>query len=1118
VSPHHVRVQPLLCACKCVEFCRSIAAISLGMTLLGMSAHIPGLSTFVTNLIRRGATLSGLPTTSIASKAMPWWYLMLYGDAAKPAALATLSSTKEEGNTPVQEYAQSIDQAIQEISVPPALVGKTFGVVARAAYMRHGVTMIGATVPVNDDITSLVAGLPKTYRLVLFPCDIVLQHGMKLYGITHDVEAIERFRVENGGLVKSAFSRALETVGSAFIIGHGVNSQQTTHHVQNMRDPHEIDMTPVAEMGSPVWNTQPSHTVPVGMNGNEQYRHNHVASSDLNMPWCFTEVDELQAANEALAHKLHLDGMSHIPSFNRFGERTVEACASCNRHTTQPHSSLLLRGVGMCMLGDVTPAEQHGSVLPAVVAPAASTVTISSSDFSFDQPGSAGEAAVGSEASPEHPEVDPSAPKQSPASTIVFPSASPFASRPLVVPRRTSLGDDGLGGIDDTDDISGPNGPLSTSAPHFSQSSGIAITARAAARANVNALAVRLALPVTAVSDVESMAADALDSLATAQRKGHILVCGVSDNIGYLLRALATLNTQLNAPAARSGLIPAPLATEHVEGDQYDLNPEDVVVLAAAKPTDAAANAMYQGSSVLLNKVTFIVGNPAEASDLLKAGVMTARAAIILTASKPTASADGSDNLSDDTDAIVTSSIIGKLNPGLHIVTEILHGSHAPFLRPYGNSLNDAARGALIAILEEREASRQRGKVEDAIKRLALERDIKASAADFAAVTQGSSRVDILLGKLYKQQARLRAAMTGTLVFRPPPAITFMVNAGVAGTLASKTDFAPAFSQRNYSSAVASTGFGAGTPSINTGIASAVAALDAQRPTTTGGFEQELEQLAESGLSNSAIVDVLVGVKEDFGTAAAANDGAAFSMGGGGPGGGQSQGSGATNDLFASPAFASGRVFSMNTMDSIICEALFEPYIINVLKQLVRAARKHRFVAIPVSEAVIMTRLAMPGCPYGPGSVTSSAISGMRDHYMTSLAHKIVNASRGRKTDEERSHEAWMDAPVTTYGHIFEALLRGWHLMAIGMYRRVNPASGLNANPQTTAALQLAAGPPSVNGNFVYNRALVSYVFTNPPPSTELAEHDLIYIMLPESVVSSSGFTDAKTGESGDDV
>ena len=69
---------------------------------------------------------------------------------------------------------------------------------------------------------------------------------------------------------------------------------------------------------------------------------------------------------------------------------------------------------------------------------------------------------------------------------------------------------------------------------------------------------------------------------------------------------------------------------------------------------------------------------------------MTARAAVILTSSKPAASADGSDNLSDDTDAIVTASTIYKLNPSLHLITELLHGVHAPFLRPTGATLNDA--------------------------------------------------------------------------------------------------------------------------------------------------------------------------------------------------------------------------------------------------------------------------------------------------------------------------------------------------------------------------------------------------------------------------------------------
>ena len=91
-------------------------------------------------------------------------------------------------------------------------------------------------------------------------------------------------------------------------------------------------------------------------------------------------------------------------------------------------------------------------------------------------------------------------------------------------------------------------------------------------------------------------------------------------------------------------------------------------VLAPAKPSDAAVNAVYAGSSALLSRVSFIAGSPSEAADLLRAGALTARSAVILSASKASASADGSDNLNDDTDVIVATATLYKLNPELHVV------------------------------------------------------------------------------------------------------------------------------------------------------------------------------------------------------------------------------------------------------------------------------------------------------------------------------------------------------------------------------------------------------------------------------------------------------------------
>lgn len=611
------------------------------MTVLGLGARIPGLPTFVTNLIRRGTALAGMPKNVVAAKALPWWYLMLYGDTAKAAALATVQGpaegTRMNGRTPIEEYSASIDQTLSEMDVTPGLVGRTFGAVARLAFLRYGVSVIAATVPINDDVTALVPGLPKTYRTFLFPADTTLQFGMKLYCITHRAEMLERFRVETGGPTRTALEKALETMQSAFVIGQGAAAAARTAE-RNRALAEERDMGAEAAAAGPreaagAGTTGASGWVAGGQvtlfASNANYNHNMAAITDLAVPWCFVEADEIAAAESALLHKLHLDRIPahmHIPAFNRAGHRTAGSCESCSRAATAPHAISLLTGDGVVTLPHVaTAAVAHPSRSTSVAATAAAPApapapTVSSDEFSFDAPapapaplppaaaveegaasadGAGGAVAVGPTSATPASSVtaNPLAVAAAAPVAVVAPAAvavDPLSTRPIVVPRRVSLGDDGLGGMDDTDDVSGPDGPLLTVAPHFSATTGIAATARAAARANTNALAVRLALPVTAVSDVESMAADALDAMASAKYSGHVLICGVSDSMGYLLRAVAAMVSRSAAdsaatPAAGSG------SDASEEGDQYSFKATDIVVLAQSKPADAAMNAMYPG-------------------------------------------------------------------------------------------------------------------------------------------------------------------------------------------------------------------------------------------------------------------------------------------------------------------------------------------------------------------------------------------------------------------------------------------------------------------------------------------------------------------------------------------
>ena len=46
----------------------------------------------------------------------------------------------------------------------PGLVGRSFAAAARVAFLRHSVTLVAASVPVNDDVAALVPGLPQGER------------------------------------------------------------------------------------------------------------------------------------------------------------------------------------------------------------------------------------------------------------------------------------------------------------------------------------------------------------------------------------------------------------------------------------------------------------------------------------------------------------------------------------------------------------------------------------------------------------------------------------------------------------------------------------------------------------------------------------------------------------------------------------------------------------------------------------------------------------------------------------------------------------------------------------------------------------------------------------------
>lgn len=1017
----------------------------------------------------------------------------------------------------------SVEQSIFEMPVTPLLVGRTFGAVARMAYLRYRITCIGATVPLNADLDQLVPGLPRTYKTHIFPVDTILSTGMKIFVIAAGDDVVERFRVATGGETQSVLSQALEIAGSAFQVGHGAHAAVLAD--SNVREADVTGQEALADAeaagGASGWFA--AHTAPAPGVA-EVYRHNASGVLDLNVPWCFHELEEIDAAERAFIHKLHLDAAAQqlnaalpIPVFNRFGQRSTEAheCPACGKPTTSPMSLDILHGHGIAVAGGDVHMPDHGApAAPVDAHTGASHHKNAADDFAESvfgpDPTPAPAPALHVAPSAASHEHDNSPLTNEAAATVDTSTVSvptPVVSAIVahteledVRPRTRSIGDDGLGGNDDTDDIVGVNGPLHTIPPSLGVG-GIGATARAAARATVNSLAVRLALPSTAVTDVEALAADALGGTHTY--RAHVLVCGVNDALGYLIRAVASMigsggraaaGTVSDTPAS------AVTATGDVEGAQYSFRPDEIVILAPAKPADAAMNALYPGSSALLSRCTFLTGNPSEAQDLIRAGVMSARAAVVLNGSKASSSADGSDNLSDDTDAIVTTATIVKLNPALYVITELLHGTHAPFVKPTGATLNDAQRGAFIYILEEREANRQRAKLDAAIRRLSAENEIRSAgstaittvdANDEASMAAWKTRV--LLLKLQKQQARLRAMMAGSAF-----GLGFVRALDPASTTSAASSRSPAIMRAPSSEAM-------GAGAAGGALANAAAQLDS---TGGGGVgDADLDVMTDSGLSASAIVDVIVGVREEFGASAAANDGASFSMGAGASGaGGSSKGSGATNDLFGTPAWAAGRVFTGNTLDSVVLETFFSSCVVGVTKQLLRAARKQRMLALPMTEALTLAQLsimAAGGPSAGHDMSTYGVVARTRAAYLAGLSRRVTAARTGGPRDAADA------PPVDNYGQLYDHLIRTWRLLPLGMYRRVHPAKGLRVSAATVAALQFAAGPPTPGDAFIINRALVSYVFANPPPNTPLGEHDLVYVLLPEEAEIGAGFASA---------
>jgi hypothetical protein len=209
---------------------RAVGATSLGMTLLGLSTRLPGFSTLVTNLVRRGAVVKsvrGLHYSTgalgvmqsaadvLKNSANSGWQAFLYGAASSgpPSGRDIDPRTgRVISRTPMEEYGLSMESGIHEVEAPPGVHGHTFSAAARAAFLRHGITLLGAAIPINSALSALYPGLPRTYRVSLFPASLVLGEGIRLYVLGAGAEASERWRVDSGGFSKGAVAERVDAV------------------------------------------------------------------------------------------------------------------------------------------------------------------------------------------------------------------------------------------------------------------------------------------------------------------------------------------------------------------------------------------------------------------------------------------------------------------------------------------------------------------------------------------------------------------------------------------------------------------------------------------------------------------------------------------------------------------------------------------------------------------------------------------------------------------------------------------------------------------------------------------------------------------------------------------
>lgn len=737
-------------------------------------------------------------------------------------------------------------------------------------------------------------------------------------------------------------------------------------------------------------------------------------------------------------------------------------------------------------------------------------------------------------------------------------------------PRRNSLGDDGMGGLDDASSVLGERGPLiggsmmnlglqmskntNNNGTHPVSTNGAKkppTNAFAATKASVDInLALQLAMHdacntsdpkggISPLFDAPGLLDSQQEPLGSTygahlpdapMHSNHILICGVSNSLGFLIRAINSLSeipedarqkhagfavskykpfeyrrrvssvaadvtawaVTSNHSGGQNGVpynnIPAspvvgarqPVLSDStgsfkqpmINGDPFQsafgaVLPSmlPIVILSPEPPDVATLDSIYPNSASLLARCHFIKGHYSIPEDLHQAGVRNARAVIILSSSRPTSIAANS--LDDDCDAIAATRVIRTLAPTMHTITELNHGHHATFVAPVGASLQDNARHCFGVILQEREVLRQKRRVNSCLKKLRDRFPIEHTEATAFINGKGGppcSEVGGMLVKLMKHlnTLKLRHHFADIPFLRTPDGRSRRATPR-GSVVRDKALYDEDLYNGPYSDG------------------DVLQATDGDQ-----GEEKDTDML-----------DLVLGIGFD----ALESHATPATMANAEPQTPRLKSSGAPNALYLSPSYASGCVYSLSTMDSILTEAHYAPYVVNCIKSLVAAARQHKLVMIPAIELITAFRLSLRYAHLKEINkvFSSENVHQMRQILLYEYLTQIAEEKEGIVPGSSISKLPPISQYFRYYGEFYDMLIRCWKLLPIGLYRRALPTEGTPTPHSIYLGVKSLTGFPSYSTeNFAFSPTLVSYTFTNPLPSTRVTIHDIFYVLRPD--------------------